>query len=73
MIFTTPIVRGQSGTVIIATDEEALSDGFFVLLEALDAGTHVLEFGDVLCLEDGTRVFETTALFNLSVENDDDD
>jgi hypothetical protein len=68
LVFTTPIVRGQSGPFTITTDNEALADGFYVLLAPLDAGSHVLEFGGALCIGDGTRIFETAAIYTLDVE-----
>jgi hypothetical protein len=68
LVFTTPIVRGQSRPFTLTTDNEAIADGFYVLLAPLDAGTHELKFGGAYCSEDGTRVFETTATYNLYVE-----
>jgi hypothetical protein len=74
LIFTTSIVRTQSGTVTIRGDEEALADGFHVLLRPLRAGLHVLEFGGAFCdaenLED--RAFETTVIYHLNVVDGDD-
>ncbi len=78
--FTTPIVREQSGAFTLSTegvggdpanaDDEALADGFYVLLDPLDAGTHVLEFGGAMCDVGGlgNRFFETTVIYNISVE-----
>ena len=68
LVFTTPIVRGQSGPFTLTTDNEALADGFYVLLAPLDAGLHELEFGGAFCTEDGTREFETTVTYTLDVK-----
>lgn len=68
LVFTTPIVRGQSGPFTITTDNEALADGFYILLPPLDSGLHELKFGGALCTEDDARVFETSAIYTLEVE-----
>jgi hypothetical protein len=73
LIFTTPTVRAQSGPVTITTDEEALADGFYIRLDPLDAGEHVLEFGSASCDVENLdhRDFETTVIYNLTVEDSD--
>ena len=74
LIFTTSIVRTQSGTFTLTTDEEALADGFYVLLRPLSAGPHVLEFGGAFCDAENleNRDFETTVIYHLNVVDDDD-
>ncbi len=79
MIFTTPIVREQSGTFLLSTegvggdpanaDPEALADGFYVLLEPLASGEHVLNFSGATCdvIGLGHRFFETSATYTITV------
>ncbi|MFT3771483.1 MAG: hypothetical protein QM820_39210 [Minicystis sp.] len=41
--------------------------GHYALLRPLSRGSHVLEIGGALCEDDGTIVFETSAVYNLTV------
>lgn len=68
VVFSTPIVRAQSGPFTITTDDEAIADGFYVLLKPLSRGMHVLTFGGALCsTADGMRTFETSVTYHLHV------
>lgn len=68
LVFTTPIVRGQSGPVTITTDNQAIADGYYALLPPLDLGLHQLSFGGGICLAtDGTIIFDTTVIYDLNV------
>jgi hypothetical protein len=79
VIFTTPIVREQSSPFTLSTegvggdpanaDPEALADGFYVLLEPLASGEHVLQFSGATCdvLGLGHRFFRTSATYTLTV------
>jgi hypothetical protein len=80
LAFTTSIVRAQSGFTTISTenlgdptglpDEEALADGFWVLIGPLAAGEYTLEYGGAFCdvtnLE--SRTFETNVIYHITVE-----
>ena len=69
LVFTTPIVRSQSGPFTLTTDNEAAADGYYALIAPLKKGLHELEFGGALCdAEDGTRLFETTSIYTLYVK-----
>ncbi|MFV8753267.1 hypothetical protein ACNOYE_22185 [Nannocystaceae bacterium ST9] len=46
----------------------ALVDGHYALLEPLEPGDHVLEFGGKTCNAQGVVTFETRATYNLHVE-----
>ena len=80
LVFTTPIVRGQSGPITISTeavspapglpDEEAIADGIWSLLK-LEKGAHVLTFGGSLCDAadlGAAPFFSTSATYNLTID-----
>ncbi len=50
----------------------ALTDGHFALLQPLEPGDHVLEFGGSVCDDQGVTTFQTSAVYTLHVEEDDD-
>ncbi|MFO7566315.1 MAG: hypothetical protein R6X02_26970 [Enhygromyxa sp.] len=46
----------------------AAADGFYALLEPLEPGEHLVEFGGAVCDEQGAILFESSATYMLTVE-----
>ncbi len=48
-VFSTPFVLAQSGPVDYATDPESIAEGYWVMLDPLPSGSHVIHFTGSFC------------------------
>ena len=67
-VYSTPIVRVQSPTFSYADDDETVSDGVWVMLDALSRGDHVIHFTGGICdVDTGESLFNVDVIYNLTV------
>lgn len=68
-VFTVPTIRTQSPPFMYQGDPESISDGFWVALNPLPAGTHVVSFTGGLCLVGQSTVpyFSVDVTYTLHV------
>lgn len=72
-IFTTPTVRTQSPPFSLFGDEEAIADGFWVMLPPLDEGEHIIHFTGGFCDSPVFGDFLVDATYTLTISDEDDD
>ncbi len=73
-VFSTPIVRTQSPPFDYEGDPETIADGYWVMLDPLPRGKHVIVFSGGLCdIDTGDNLGRVDVTYIVRVQDDDDD
>ena len=66
--FSVPTVRTSSPLFPYNGDPETISDGFWVMLDPLPVGLHVLHFTGGLCdVDNGSEIFSVDVTYTLHI------